>query len=139
MIIFDQDENEFISNTYILPATIEKLKWKFDYSDAINTARKFMLKSDQRVSQKNVVLMFELVLIIKPKGKQKDDESEEDTLYQLTNGWGSISLNDLFLRGKVQKVYLCGGSPANIVEIDKKVIKPTEAKKKGFGLFGNTA
>ena len=68
MIIFDQDENEFISNTYILPATIEKLKWKFDYSDAINTARKFMLKSDQRVSQKNVVLMFELVLIIKPKG-----------------------------------------------------------------------
>jgi hypothetical protein len=101
IILFDRDTNEFISNTYIVPAsaTLDGLKWKFDFSPAIEAARTFALKSDQRTSKKNIELMFELVLTIKPRGQKKENENDEDATYQLTNGWGTIPVNDLFLGG----------------------------------------
>lgn len=56
VILFDETDNQYISNTYIIPATAsdDGMKWKFDYSEAIEFARKFMLKNDQRTSKKDI-------------------------------------------------------------------------------------
>ena len=61
--------------------------------------------------------MFELVLTL----------GDKDKSYQVTNGWGSIPLDDLFYKSATmakpdwftEKVELVGGSPANHAEIDK--------------------
>ena len=69
-------------------------------------------------TRKNVELLFELVLTIKPKNSKNKGQKEQ--LYQVTNGWGMIPLADMFQENgeHVQKVDLRGGSPANLVEID---------------------
>jgi hypothetical protein len=48
IILFDADENKYISNTYIVPAiaSADGLKWKFDFSESIKAAKKFMFKND---------------------------------------------------------------------------------------------
>jgi len=48
VILFDENDNQYISNTYIMPATASEdgMKWKFDFSEAIDSARKFLLRND---------------------------------------------------------------------------------------------
>ena len=106
------------------------MKWKFDFSDTIKEANKFIIKNDQKTTKKDIQLIFELVLTIKPQNSE--------TEYQLSNGWGSIYFSELIKGDTRQKVWLKGGSPANLMEIDKDSVKAI-ATKKEFKLFGNQA
>jgi len=74
--------------------------------------------------------LFELVLTIKP--------ANSDSKYQLSNGWGTIYINELVKGGSNrQKVWLKGGSPANLMDIDKDSVKAISSQKKGIFGFGN--
>lgn len=76
-------------------------------------------------------MVFELVLTIKPENTE--------TPYQVTNGWGTIYMSDLVKGGDTrQKVWLKGGSPANLMDIDKDSVKTIAKKRQGMlGLGGN--
>lgn len=108
-VLFDLDAVAFVSNTYILPAssTPDGKKWTFDYSGTLELARKFTFKdSSYKSKRRNLHILFELVLTIKPKASK--DGKENTQQYQVTNGWGAASLADMFhdTKGSVQKVWL---------------------------------
>jgi len=100
-ILFDTEQNKFISNTYVLPTSCsaDGKTWKFSFSGckSIELARKFCVKHerDATSTRKNVELLFELVLTIKPKATSNKSKSSSQQ-YQVTNGWGSIALAAMF-------------------------------------------
>ena len=67
---------------------------------------------------------------------RQDDKNGKE--YQVTNGWASIPLSQIQISQNIMQIKLLGGSPSNLVEIDKNQVKNKEKKKAGIAsLFNN--